>query len=577
MKIDINRFRESVVVVLPSWTIVSFLLLLATALGSCSVESMEPDDQYVEPQLPEGHNVAILANSSVSTKTALEDDLRSTAWSADDKVALWAIADSQEEFTLEAATFSLYYYGMESTTAIFTANIDEMTDDTYTYYSLYPLPKAVDGDMVTYNIPSIQSGYYDGVADIMTSGATRGAALTGTASKNCEFSYSHLAHAIRIEIPEERDLLGGTTRLEVTFPQDVVGDVSFSFLEEQPQMTLSEGSRTIYVDMEQEISSEGYIWLFINPTTITGEIEFVGYTASSAPSAPITTTLDGREMEAGAITPIVLTIPQEAPKCFTIAIAENNLGEDVESITLTAPSGACFVGDESSIVLGPNDVGEFEFSYMASLYESLFKAEGIAISYESQSAIVEGEALMITDEHNGASNYISCTVPYLFEEDFALVASNSGDSDGTALVDGYDNWTLGSHYQFWQGYSVAIKAYNGSWSSSFTNSSLVLSSIPTIKPGASLSLEIEFAAGWSKSACGGMNLTVGDSSVSLDNDSSVSYNNIPDIHSATASQVDNSTSISWTTSAQSASFFSSGHESVYIDNIKIKIAENEEL
>ncbi len=552
--------------------------IMVVVMGALAVACSASDDDTIylgsESELPLGHNVAIMVSGSCSTRTQIDpSDLESVMWSEDDQIALWAMEESSSQFSFEAVPLSLYYYGSEYNSAVFTGNVPEQSESTYTYAATYPLPTTTNGNSVTLTLPATQSGYYDGAADLMFGRVEGQAALTDDALRNGNLEFNQLTHAIRIDIPENRDLLGATTKLQVTFPEAVVGNATLNLTDENPAITLSNSSNSIYVDFDQVISEAGYVWIFIAPTTMSGEIEFVGYDKDNIPSQVITTTLSQREMAAGHITPITLTIPDETHRSIVLTIAKNNLGEDVTSVTLTAPSGAYFTGDVSEIVIEPDEDGNFRFSYKASLYESKFKAEGIAVKYESKSAIVEGEPIMITDEHNLAENYIGCTVPYLFEEDFSLVASNSGDKDGTVTIDGYDIWNIGSHYQYWANTSVAIKAYDDSYTStSFTNSTLTLSGISAIKEGFSPTLTIDFDAGWTANqSTASMKLTVGDDSVTIDDNEDASYDDNLDPYSAEASNISSTTSITWTTNASASYRTGKGHETVYIDNIKISI------
>ncbi len=555
--------------------------LMVIVAGGCS--DIEESLTELAPSTTT-QRVAIVASSGATTKTSIGDDLQSTNWSTDDKVALWALREGADDFTLLATTFSLFYYGTDYNRAIFTADIDEMAEDSYTYYAAYPLPKSVEGSVATFSIPSTQSGYYDGVADIMLSEATTGGALSQDANKSCSFEFSHLTHAIRIEIPEQRDLLGGTSQLQITFPEEVVGDITFDVSSsEQITSTLSNGSKSIFMAFDGVISQTDYVWLFINPTTITGDIEFVGYTADFAPSAPITTTLSNREMAAGKITPITLTIPEEQPKSFVITIEENNLGEDIETITLTAPQGALFSDGQSTTTLSPNEDGEFEFSYTASLYEAAFKADTISISFESESAIIAGEPIVLGSEHNSTTNYISCSVPYLFEEDFSGISSTDSYDllTGQALPGLEDYWTSGRIYAYWEANCVALKSYYLLGVTYYSYLDLDLTGMTALKEDKEVTLLITFDAEWKPNKCTKMGLTVsndggGSDSVSFEGDSSASSSYIPTSHTIKLSSSDSESVITWMSSGSGASGFSSGYDYIYMDNIKIQITTDDD-
>lgn len=574
MQRNTKRYKQNTLFRIARAARATFCAAVLCLLGSCSSES----DSF-ESLAPESssstYSAIIQAVNTPLIRTSLDpDDLMSTYWSTDDKIALWAKNNDSGEFALEATTFSMFYYGSSYDSAVFTAEIDAMDSGDYTYYACYPTPASTSGTTARFNIPSTQSGYYDGDLDIMVSQAASGSELSDNSLTNASLNFSHLTHAIRIAVPANRDLLGGTTKLQITFPQDVVGEASVDVSAAEPEITLTNASNTIYIDFDQVISSAGYVWVFIAPTTIDGDIEFMGFDSDYIPSDYITTSLSNFEMAAGEITPLTLTIPTEQPKQFVLKVDKNYLGEDIEKATLTAPSGAFFSSGLSSTTITPNSDGELMFSYYTSLYDDYFKAGSIAVTYESASAIVEGEGIVMNGEYNSLKNYVSVDLPYLFEEDFSLVSS-SASGTSSVTIPGYTDktwsWTIGSRYEYWANTSVAIKAYNSSTNNSFSNSSLVLSSIPTLKTGASVNINVYFHAGWSSDRCGSMSITVNSESISL-SDETVAYNSIPTTErSASISSISPSSTITWTTSAGDANWLWSSTESVYIDNIRISI------
>ena len=88
---------------------------------------------------------------------------------------------------------------------------------------VYPVPASVSGTQVTYRLrPLTQHGTYDGACDIMHA-ATRAPRSTRTPTSPCRSTLRHPCHAVRIEIPAGRNLLGRPvkTPLEITFPRPV--------------------------------------------------------------------------------------------------------------------------------------------------------------------------------------------------------------------------------------------------------------------------------------------------------------------------------------------------------------------
>ncbi|MFR9555849.1 MAG: hypothetical protein SNH56_07715 [Rikenellaceae bacterium] len=532
-------------------------------------------------ELPLGHNVAIMASGSCSTRTQIDpSDLESVRWSDDDMIALWAMEESSSQFSFEAVTLSLYYYGTEYNSAVFTGNVPEQTEGAYTYAATYPLPASTNGTSVTLSLPAVQSGYYDGVADLMFGRVEGQAALTDDALCNGSLEFEQLTHAVRIEIPEERDLLGATTKLQVTFPEAVVGDATINLTDENPAIFLSNSSNSVYIDFDQVISEAGYVWIFIAPTTMDGEIEFVGYDSNNIPSEAITTTVTQREMAAGHITPITLTIPEESHRSVVLTITENNLGEDITSVNLTAPSGAYFDNDSNQITIYPNSDGDFEFSYSAARYDSAFRSGEITVNFESDNAIVAGDPITLTEDDKYSVNYRSYTIPYLFEEDFSTVSTTDtydGTSSDSSLFDttlpGATYWR-GAIFAYWEASSVAVRAYYSWWAN---NGCMILSldGLTGLKEGKSVSLTIEFYADWKKNKFSTMKLKVYNSSdsqsITMSTNSSASSSAISTKRTVELSGCTSTSEITWETDASSGSGVSYGYDYIYMDNIKISI------
>ncbi len=547
-------------------------LLLSSGCHSDKAEQGVED----QPQLPTGHNVAISAVGSVSTKVELDPtNMSDVHWSKGDKIALWAKSSGSNKFLFSAKSFSMFYYGGTYDNAIFTSSINKMAEGEYTYYAAYPLPQKVSEGVATFALSDVQNGYYDGANDIMVSNAVVGEALIDDANVNHPLSFSHLAHAIRVEIPADRDILGNTQKLRITFPQDVVGDAVVDITAEEPAIALSNSGSSILVDFDKNISEAGYVWLFIAPTTLDGEIQFTGINNHNEMSTTITTTVSQRVMEAGMITPITLTIPQgEQPVTSKLRVNSDKLGEKVQKVTLTAPDSGYFAGGDNSIEITADENGEFEFKYIESTQQELFETKGLSVVYESANAIIKGDQIYLKARVDGEEHFVDASTPYLFEETFSSIsATNAGLEKDNATIPGCSGWTIGKYAGYWANTSVAIKAHNGGWSTSIANSSLKLSSIATIKSGKKVSLKVVFNADWNKDRCSGMDLKVNDKTIGLSDNSSASQTNIKTGRNVTLSGMQRTSAITWSTSASGANFINGSTEPVYIDNIKITIAQ----
>ncbi|MFR9620574.1 MAG: hypothetical protein SNH63_05055 [Rikenellaceae bacterium] len=555
--------------------------MVGCSLGVGEFEVESGDVSLAEPVITQ--SVSIMASDGALTKTSIGSDLQTAQWSSGDKIALWALADGAAEYSMVGQSFNMFYYGGDYSSAVFTADVEALAEGEYIYYASYPTPATINNTTVTYTIPAAQSGYYDGVADIMVSKEVRGGALVGNANQNSVFEFTHLMHAIRIEVPDERDLLVGTTKLQIIFPQAVVGTITFDVADaEEVSPVLSSSGSVITIDYDKELIESDYLWIFINPTTMSGDIEFVGYTAEGYQSQSITTTLNSRVMAAGAITPITLTVPEELPRTtVTLNVTTNNLGEEIQYVTLAAPSGGAFLDGSTQKVLPYSSTGKYTVEYYAQNYGSAFFGKDITVTYESENAIVSGDPITITSAMQDVESVITGTVPYLFEEDFSGVSSTDTYNLLTPYKDlpGMSEWS-GRIYGYSSGNSIALRPYYCWGVSYYSALEWDLSAIETnLKSGKTVSLQILFYADWKKAMFSSVTVEVsndngGSASFSVTStNSSASYTNITTSRSLTLSGCTSTSTITWRADGSSGSGAStSNYDHIYMDNIKIKIA-----
>jgi len=414
------------------------LFVLPFYLFSCSTL-----DEHEEVKSDIGDNkieVFIRGGQFVeSTRTTIDDDLASTRWSEDDFIHIWAKSNSGEDYSIDCAPFGIKYFGTEYNNAVFTAFIDPMDEGNYTYYGVYPEPKSRTGTIVNYTIPSEQKGVYDGTSDIMVATPTTAPQLEAK-DGDFELPFRHLTHIIRIEIPNNRNHLNDPiSRIDITFPQAIVGDISFDATTENVVPEFSNGSNSISIKFDKPIDGDGqYAWVFINPTTLNGEISFVGYDINGYRSYSISTHID-KSMEAGRITPLKLTIPQELERTTLIMkITENNLGEEIQKVIFSAPDGALFRNGKQTWEQAYNSSNIYELSYYAELYSNLLKSTGIAVNYESEHALVSGKPIVLSAVKPNDINEINIQVPYLLFEDFSTVQSFSEHDNIKTGMSGID-------------------------------------------------------------------------------------------------------------------------------------------
>ena len=189
----------------------------------------------------------------------------------------------QSNYTLNAQNFSLAYFTPSYSTAVFNSTVADMPAGTYTYTAVSPVPESVSGTQVSYQIPAKQTGRYEGKWDILAADPLTADALPLFEQSDQMLEtppshaprFRHKCHALRIEVPAGRNIWGEPiTRLVIDFPTEVVGTVSFDAADPSAPMSLTEGSKSITLDLNTPLTdeAENYAWAFINPTTVSGDI-----------------------------------------------------------------------------------------------------------------------------------------------------------------------------------------------------------------------------------------------------------------------------------------------------------------
>lgn len=445
------------------------ILLPALALfliGACS------RNEEIKQQAPSGGvEVAILCDNTKEpqvyslpdgTRTWIDDnDWASTRWDKNDKITLWATADGSN-YTLNAQSFSLAYFTPSYSSAVFSSTVADMPAGTYTYTAVSPAPQSVSGTQVTYQIPTEQIGRYEGKWDILAAGPLTADALPLFEQSHQMIDtppsqalrFSHKCHALRIEVPAGRNIWGEPiTKLVVDFPTEVAGTVSFDAANPAAAMSLASGSKSITLNLATPLTdeAENYAWVFINPTTMNGDISFTAYTADGYRSHTLSVQVANREMAAGHITPITLTIPVELPVSyldFSVTGDSSKLGEDPYRLTVKAPEGVIFHNGTTEQTFDINPSNKYTVSFYGDVYGNTIKEKPFKVYFETESAIAPQKvqvASFTAEDHTT----IPVTIPYLFSEDFSEIGEyhtsnedgGTGDKDGNILTDwGLTDW-----------------------------------------------------------------------------------------------------------------------------------------
>lgn len=398
--------------------------------------------------------------------------------------------------------------------ALFAAEMPAMAEGEYSYYGAYPLPERMDGTSVTWHLPAVQSGRYRGYSenfDFMLAEPVRGQALTSEAEA-LSMNFIHQCHVMRIQIPEGRNLWGvGVRKLRVEFSRDVVGTMTADMAAPTAPPVLTEGSATVTAvlseplhESEEDSPDGAYVWLFLCPGQVSGTVRFTAYDANGYQSGSLEVEMD-RMLEAGRITPVNLTVPQELPVAWIdLSVTGNNLGEEPERFTVRAPEGAKFRNGTDTCSFEINSQNSYRLCYY-DRYDgidngALMKNGEFTFTYESASAVVS-ERRTVAPFPEAGGTPVGLTVPYLFYEDFSGAAG--GEDDSTVELDGYSlpDWS-GSRFGLEAGTAARISAYLGSSailpdpdSGDNKRGRMDTPLLAAIKEGATVTLDVSFDIG----------------------------------------------------------------------------------
>lgn len=437
------------------------------------------------------------------TRTEVGDD-GSARWSDGDTFALWAAEnggeeDAQPATALENQIFTLWHYNADYNQAFFTTTMTAMNEGLYDYYAVSPAPQTAEGTKVSFTLPQEQDGRSTLTADIMTAGpVTAGALCEGRNTLGLEFR--HMMHAMKITIPEGGNLMRRSiTALNVTFPTEVAGTVTFDVTNPQAGPVLTEGSKTVTVRFDEPKQSGDSFWITIFPARLEGEVSYVaeaGDYKSKSNSFRIE-----RECKAGHVTPVSLMIPRmDATTRIVFSVGENFLGEEIDSFTVADEEGKQhfrFDYDESN---------RYEYVSEEIEEEPEYSGKVLTVEFDSQHAKVQQKIQMPQVKPYTETVVTPLRVPYILEEDFSQAASGENrdeyaTSDQNVTGQSLDNlmpaagWSA-ARYKISGGNAIRIN-YRFESVSSLINGRyggrLDTPALTALKPGAKI--KVQFDAG----------------------------------------------------------------------------------
>lgn len=409
-----------------------------------------------------------------------ENSTQPVRWSDDDKFLAWAapVGTGGESSTnyadgFNAVTFSLDHYNSTFSSADFAAILSKpmAAQNQFDYYATYPVPSSVSGTQVSFNIPSVQSGDFDGACDIMRA-SVRGNALVERAPTQVStpvwpepmLSFEHIMHVLRIYVPANRNLMvNNISRLDITFPDNVVGGtVSFDAARPDVAPTWSGQTNKVTIQMDSNpLNANGrYVWVFIKPSVMSGEVKFRAYNLQGEPSQMISTTLSNHNFQAQHITPFTLTIPKAlAPVTITFTCPDNTsypnfLGEAPNAMYVKEwPAGIVALGENDNVIKTLDGTFVAKFYYEAGELNTELPGKTMRVGFTSQSADVSHNEVTMTIPSTlstGGNYTLNFALPYLFYEDFKDVGatssndeyktSSTGNKDGVS-INGLNGWT----------------------------------------------------------------------------------------------------------------------------------------
>lgn len=228
----------------------------------------------------------------------------------------------------------------------------------------------------------------------------------------------------RLEITFPQEIVGGTVTFDPTAPTAA------------PTWSGQSAKVTIDFDDTNLLDAAGRnVWIFVKPGEIEGEISFQAYDTAGVPAAAISTEVD-KTLQSQHITPIALTIPSSLYPVTYLKITEtaNNLGEAWWTMTL---SGLNFpkpftLEYDTQKVISPNENGVYEVAVAASAAD--LKGKQVALKYESEHTLFD-DPITLPSNISGTSVNVNKVVPYLLEEDFSQAKSTKSNDDYSASGD----------------------------------------------------------------------------------------------------------------------------------------------
>ena len=432
--------------------VLGFLFLCA--LLSCQTEQIPFGERGNQPVV-----VGFYAGGA-GTRTEMQDNGLSAMWMPGDEISLWA-KNSTGSYTLSNQIFTTY--GIDGKIGYFTSTLDNpMPEGTYTYYCCYPRPASLNGMKATFAIPTVQDGKASGGSDIMVADPIEASELNAITDEEphnkVSLKMNRLTHQFRFWIPVGENKLGEDIRkIEMTMPDNVVGNLITDLESPQTYIDLANGSKTITIELEEPLKESEFATaefahavIYPHDAAYTDD-DFMKITVygNSGKSTLDPIALSGRSFLAGHSTPVRLLPKEPEIHCaLTIKTGVNYVGEPLWSVRINSGGQTLFQYDNTdgsyhNIVYTRNYSGTSGKANFDAVVNAV--ANGTAVlNFETNHTTfdIPMTADMMTLSGNSAELYLG-DVPYLLYEDFS---SATGAEHNDAYAGSSDNdRNLGGH------------------------------------------------------------------------------------------------------------------------------------
>jgi hypothetical protein len=252
-------------------------------------------------------------------------------------------------------------------------------------------------------------------------------------------------------VPDDVEGMGESIRrIDITFPTQVVGDVSVDYTSATAPATLANGSNTVSVEIPEGLSASSeaarkYAYAIVFPATM-NESDQITFTVSTDNYRSVQS-FGARSLSEGGSTPVRLTCSPDNRTILRFTIGENYLGEKPIKVTFTAAIGEAVADCATTFdKLGYYDLDVTDIEGLA--------GQPITVTYESESAIVT-QSLTLPNYEAGKLTNVDLTVPYLLYEDFSTVGNissndgytsgfSTGSMSGVAFLNGWSGARIGA-------------------------------------------------------------------------------------------------------------------------------------